>query len=125
MAAHPRPPTGELAVDTDSPLPALSRDLRRCRSRARRLWKNYQTTDEQVEPAASAKAHQAWSETIDEALVIAEAISRQQPRSLSELAMQFEAIWWWIIEDDSVLDGSTRRWLGRFRRSLRRLAATR
>jgi hypothetical protein len=61
---------------------------------------------------------------VDEALKIAEAISRQQPHDLADLVVQFESTWWWIVMDDSVLDGSSRRWLRRFRRGLRRLAET-
>ena len=34
-----------------------------------------------------------------------------------------EAIYWWIYEDDSVLDNGTRRWLHRFRRAIRSPAA--
>jgi hypothetical protein len=59
---------------------------------------------------ASTNAHQAWSDAVDEALKIAEVISRQQAHDIEELAIQFEATWWWIVEDDSVLDGSARRW---------------
>lgn len=109
---------------TDRPPPALARHLGIHRRRTRRLWKDYQSTDERVDPAASAQVHQAWSDSVDKALEIAEAMSRQQSHDLAELAMQFEAIWWWIIEDDSVLDGGTRRWLRRFRRSLRRLVGS-
>jgi hypothetical protein len=53
---------------------------------------------------------------------LVDAISRDRPRDFVELLIQFKAIWSWISEDDSVLDSDTRKWLGRFRRSLRRLA---
>ncbi len=123
MVAHRHRHLRKVADDDARAVTLLARDLTRCRTRARRLWKSYQAVDEQVDSAASAKAHQAWSDSVDEALRISEAMSRQQARQLAELAIQFEAVWWWIVEDDSVLDGSARRWLSRFRRSLRRLAA--
>jgi hypothetical protein len=69
----------------------------------------------------STEAHHAWSEVVEKALTTAETISRQRPRDLDELRIQFEAMWWWIVEDDSILDGSARRWLRRFRRSLQKL----
>lgn len=125
MVAQFRPLHRKADVNNDSSLPALARDLDRSRRRARRLWMKYQATGGQPQPAASADTYQAWSDTVDEALEIAEAMSRQQARNLAEVAMQFEAAWWWIVEDDSVLDAGMRRWLRRFRRSLRRLAAGR
>jgi hypothetical protein len=104
-----------------SDLGELHTKLHRRRSKADRLWRAYRSSSEE-DSAASAKAHQVWSNTIDEALTIAEEISRHQASSLNELHIKFEAIWWWIVEDDSVLDGAARRWLGRFRRSLHHLA---
>jgi hypothetical protein len=59
---------------------------------------------------------------MDDALRIIEAISAEPVHDLRGLLAQYEAIWWWLREDDNVLDASTRRWLGRFRRSLRGLA---
>lgn len=110
-------------LEGESPLTALGHDLGRSRRRERRLWRSYQGIDEKRDPIASAAAHQAWSGTVDDALKIADATSRAQASDLGELLLQFEAIWWWMVEDDNVVDGSTRRWLHRFRRSLRRLAA--
>ncbi|MEO7223090.1 MAG: hypothetical protein ABIY37_11510 [Devosia sp.] len=103
----------------------LGRQLVRHRSRAQRAWRQYQGADETGDPIATQRAHQLWSEAIDDALDVAEAISRQRSISLADLVVQYEAIWWWVREDDNVLDCSTRRWLGRFRRALRRLAAER
>ena len=100
----------------------LSEALRRNQARARRTWRNYRATDETADPGGVKRAHQAWSDAIDDTLRLVDAISRERPRDLVELLIQFNAIWWWISEDDSVLDSSTRKWLGRFRRSLRRLA---
>jgi hypothetical protein len=82
----------------------------------------YRGTSEGADADGAAKAHQAWSDAIEDTLRIVEAISREQPRDLADLLIQYEAIWWWIVEDDSVLDTSTRRWLRRFRRALRSLA---
>ncbi|MBL8600039.1 MAG: hypothetical protein JNL14_20065 [Devosia sp.] len=45
----------------------------------------------------------------------------ERTRDLDDLLIQYEAIWWWIGEDDNVLDGTTRRWLGRLGCHLRRL----
>ena len=100
----------------------LDRHLRRQRARAGRLWLRYQATDREANTLVSTAAYQAWSDAVEEAIATAEQISRQRPGDLDELLMQFEAIWWWVVEDDSILDGSARRWLQRFRRSLRRLA---
>ena len=99
-------------------LGGMGRRLDRCRAQARRRWRNYQAIDEALDPTSSAAAHTTWSNTVDEALRIAEAISREPAHDLAELATKFEALWWWIVEDDSVLDATTRRWLARFRRSL-------
>ena len=118
MAERKRPRTD--TIGNDSPLTVLGRELRRSRSRASRLWRSYQTADED---AAITRAHQAWSDAVDDALQIAEAISLHQAHDLGALTIQFEAMWWWIVEDDSILDASARRWLRRFRRSLRLLEA--
>ena len=104
-------------------LTTLGQDLQRCRARAARLWRRYHAIDEQLDPETSSLAHLAWSEAADEALRIADAISREQATTISDLLVQFDAILWWIVEDDSVLDASARRWLRRFRRSLRALTA--
>ena len=104
-------------------LTTLGRELQHCRARAACLWRSYHAINEQIDPEGSTIAHQAWSETVDEALRIADAISREQAATLSDLLIQFDAIWWWVVEDDSILDASARRWLPRFRRSMRGLAA--
>lgn len=124
MATHQQHHTADALAEPTSRVAGLARKLARCRARSTRLWRMYQAIDEKLRPDASTAAHLSWSDTIDEALGIAEAISRQRPRDIAELAMQFEALWWWLVEDDSILDGSARRWLGRFRRALRHLAAT-
>ena len=71
---------------------------------------------------AALQAHHAWSIAIDDALAAADALSLERPADIHDLLLQYDAIWWWIREDASVLDESTRRWLGRFSRNLRRLA---
>ena len=123
MIERQHPQTRALAVGAESALHVLDQELNRHRTRARRTWRNYQAIDEELDAAASAAAHRVWSDAVDDALRVAEAISRERPRDLGELLIQFEATWWWLIEDDSVLDGTARRWLRRFRRSLRQLAA--
>jgi hypothetical protein len=108
--AGPVPPHARKVAASDHPLPTLAAHLERCKRRASRLWKNHQAINEQLDPAASAGTHRAWSDQVDEALEIAEAMSRQQANDLAELASQYEAIWWWLIEDDSVLEGSAEGW---------------
>nr|MBI4923082.1 hypothetical protein [Devosia nanyangense] len=112
------------ALSAEGPMRDLGRELGHHRARAGRAWRRYASLSEKVDPAAT-RAHQVWSDAIDDALRTAEAISQEQPRSLNDLLVQYEAIWWWVGEDDNVLDGSTRRWLTRFRHSLRRLASQR
>ena len=104
-------------------LTSLSRDLRRSRAQAARLWRIYQAIDEHLDPSASTLAHGAWSAAVDDTLKIVDAISRKQATSVDEVVVQFDAIWWWVVEDDGILDSAARRWLRRFRRSLRGLAA--
>jgi hypothetical protein len=99
------------------------RDFVRQRTAAQRAWKRYQAKEETVDPASASTSHQAWSNAIESTLAAAEALSRQRPTDINDLRLQYDAIWWWIREDDNVLDERTRRWLGRFGRNLRRLAA--
>lgn len=105
-----------------SALPTLGRQFMRQRARAQRAWRSYAATSDKIDADASAKAHQKWSDAVDSALLTIQAISVEPAHDLSELLLQYEAIYWWLGEDDNILDGSTRRWLGRFRRSLRGLA---
>ena len=130
-------PSGR-GTTTASDLNGLDHHLHQQRARAGRLWdhedrwpwscpdrlvwRRYQATDPQANTLTSLAAHRAWSDAVEEAITTAEKISWQRPGDLIELLIQFEAIWWWVVEDDSILDGSARRWLNRFRRSLRRLA---
>lgn len=107
-----------------TPLRRLNRELDRHRRRASRAWRKYQATSETVDPDTAAALHRVWSEATDDALQTADAISRQRPLDLRDLLIQYEAMWWWIKEDDNILDGSTRRWFGLFRRNLRVLVAS-
>ena len=111
-----------VAADEGSSLSALNLEFERHRARAGRARHSYKATSEAVDPVRAADLHSAWSRAIDDALKTAEAMSREPPADLQELLTQYEAIWWWIRSDDNVLDGTTRRWLGRFHRGLRRLA---
>lgn len=117
-----RKPPGR--ADESGSLPALSLEFERRRARAGRAWRSYKATSDTVDPIRAADLHSAWSGAIDDALETAEAMSREPAGDLQELLIQYEAIWWWIRSDDNVLDGSTRRWLGRFHRSLRGLATS-
>ncbi len=104
-------------------LTPLGGDLRHRRARAARLWRRYQAINEKLDPVGSTLAHRAWSEAVDAALGIADAISLEQATTLADLLVQFDAIWCWVVEDGRILDASAKRWLRRFRRSLRALAA--
>lgn len=106
----------------DGALPELERRLAQQRAQARRAWRRYLAADELADSVASSRAHGDWSDAVKDALRIIEEISKAPVHDLRGLLIQFDATWWWIGEDDNVLDGSTRRWLGRFRRSLRGLA---
>jgi hypothetical protein len=104
------------------PLLQLGQDLLRHQARSRRARAKYQGASEGADADGAAKAHQAWSDALEDTLRIVDIISRGQPRDLADLLIQYEAIWWWISEDDSVLDTGTRRWLRRFLRAIRSLA---
>ena len=78
--AKPQPSGRARAPRID--LHASDRQLHRQRVRAGRLWRNYQATDLAPTTVASTKAHQAWSDAVNEALVIVETISRQQAHDL-------------------------------------------
>lgn len=119
MALHKNRPA--IGIKSNVALPQLDRDLTRSRRRAGRLWRSYQRIDEKRDPAGSAATHLEWSDAVEMTLKIVDAISREQAHDLGELRVQFDAIWWWIVEDDSLLDASARRWLRGFRRSLHQL----
>lgn len=106
----------------DSTLGGLNRRLTQQRARARRARRKYAAGTALSDPAKASQAHRQWSEAVDDVLRITEAISVEPAHNLRELLFQFEAAWEWIREDDEMLDSRTRQWLGRFRRSLRRLA---
>ena len=90
-----------------SGLSSLGRDLNKSRTRAWRLWRKYQSIDEELDrmPRTLHTAHgpRRWRRRSS----VADAISREPAHTLDDLLIQFEAIWWWIIEDDSILDSST------------------
>lgn len=98
----------------------LNRRLTQHQARARRARRKYLAADEVSDPA-SGVAHQEWSDAVEGALRTVEAISVAPVHDLRDLLIAFEAAWWWARLDDNVIDASTRRWLGRFRRTLRRL----
>lgn len=104
------------------PIELLDRELQRLRRRAGRQWRAYQGADDGGDRRVASEAHAAWSHSVDEALAIVEIISRRPAHDIVELAIKFEAIVWWVMEDDSLIDAAARRWLVRFRRSLRHVA---
>lgn len=120
MTRRVRRPARAVTED-DGALADLNRRLTQQRARARRAWRKYVAAGEASDSTASSRAHRAWSEAVDDALSTVEAISVVPIHDLRELLIVFETIWWWVRLDDNVIDGGTRRWLGRFRRSLRRL----
>lgn len=107
----------------DHQLSALGRSLERRRKEARRHWRRWQALKERPQDNDATRAGEDWSNSVDATLEVSEVISRVPARDLESLATKFEAVWWWLVEDDSILDASARRWLARFRRSLRQLAA--
>lgn len=109
MSSQRRRQTQDTRPPAESRLRTFGHDLSRCRARAYRLWRTYQAIDENAEPAESAAAHKAWSDAVDTTLRIAEAISREQAHDLVELRIQLDSIWWWLVEDDSILDANARR----------------
>ena len=114
--------TAQSGISEVTSLTKLGREFARRRAACQRAWRRYQASDETIDPVAASQAHRRWSGAIEDALAAIERISGERPSDFHGLLLQYEAIWWWISEDDSVLDRSTRRWLMRFRRSLRRLA---
>jgi hypothetical protein len=101
-------------------LAVLALLLHRQRTRARRQRRRWQTLKEGG--AEYANGMQRWSEAIDGALGTAEQISREPANDIHDLVIKFEATWWWIVEDDSMLDATAKRWLTTFRGALRLLA---
>jgi hypothetical protein len=59
---------------------------------------------------------------VDEALDLARQITLLPAHDIEELAIKFEALWWWARLDDSILDDELVKWFGRFRRDLNALA---
>ena len=64
----------------------------------------------------------AWSATIGEALLVAHVIASSRANGIGGLIVKFDAVWWWLELDDSILDAQARRWLAGFGRSLRQTA---
>jgi hypothetical protein len=103
-------------------LPALGREFEQDRARAHRQRQRWEAVRHEPDSPAATRAAQTWSATVDQALHTAEIISREPAHGLAGLVVKFDAAWWWIIEDDTLLDDRARVWLMRFRRSLHRLA---
>lgn len=121
MAAGPHQGDDTHAPRVGDRLTALGLQLDRERERARRQWRRWQSLKE-LDDTEAAVAGQQWSDTIEAALRSAEQISQEPGSDIHDLVSKFEAAWWWLIEDDSILDATAKRWLLRFRRELRRLA---
>jgi len=107
------------ARSSDARLAALGREFDRRRRVAHRSWRAWQLNAGHDEVG---RRPEAWSAAIDASLAVAEAISRTPADDLEGLLVKYEALWWWMNEDNSVLDASLKRWFSRFRRDLRRLA---
>lgn len=111
------PPAGDHLI-------ALGRQLERERARARQCWRRWQRLKEQGSADASLEAAQ-WSKAIEDALRTAEMISREPAHDLAGLSTKFEALRWWSVQDNSILDAALMRWLARYGRELRRVARAR
>jgi len=96
-------------ASASSHLAMLGRTLDQLRRRSYRQWRHYQSIDEGEDAATASNAHKEWSDSIDEALGVADAISREPVHDLTDLVLKFDAVWWWIVEDDSVLDLTVKR----------------
>jgi hypothetical protein len=116
-----RLPVGPETADLTDML-ALAPRFEQLRRRSRRQWRRYQSLDDEGGRIAAAAAHEAWSTSVEETLGVVEAISLAPAESIANLAIKVEAICWWVVEDDSILDAALRRWLVRLRRSARQLA---
>ncbi len=46
-----------------------------------------------VGSVAAADMHKAWYEAIDEALRVADTMSRERPNNLGDLLIQYEVVW--------------------------------
>jgi hypothetical protein len=103
-------------------LEVLGRELTRHRRRARRQRRQLEAIKDESNAAGAAEAASKWSDAVTEALRIAEVVSREPAHDVAGLVVKFDAAWWWIVEDQSLLDDQVRLWLMRFRRSLHRLA---
>ena len=57
----------------------------------------------------SMAAINAWSATIDEALLVAHAIGRSRATSSDGVIVKFDAVRWWLELDESILDAQARR----------------
>ena len=88
-----------------------------------RAWRAYHSNASKDDSLAAATAHKVVSDAVEEAVRTAEEIPRRHPDGLTSLVLQYDAIWWWIVFDNNILDATTQRWLNRLRRSVRRLAA--
>jgi hypothetical protein len=120
MARGPQRSGKQLPAAGDR-LTILGRRLERERARADRQRRRWQALKAKSSPDASLAGMQ-WSETIATALRTAEQISRAPATEMVGLVTKFDTAWWWLVEDDSILNMTTKRWLMRFRRELHRLA---
>jgi hypothetical protein len=89
-------------------LQALGRDLERQRARARRERRRRDAISHEPSSVDAVETARKWSDTIGGALHSAEAISREPTGDLNGLVVKFDAAWWWIIEDNSLLDDTAR-----------------
>lgn len=102
-------------------LELLGADLARAAARVRRLSHKVKVARQTGDEDRLAAISEDWSRTMDKALQLAGAIAQLPANDVHDLVVKFEAIWWFLVEDDNVLDASAMRWMRRFRRSLRSL----
>lgn len=87
----------------------LGRELDRLRRRAARLQRRATTARVDATgdpPAFGSDEWQAWSETIDDALIVVDEIAGTPARDLDGLRVKYRALLWRLTHDDGLLDAS-------------------
>ena len=110
---------------SDAQLLALGAELARLRRRAGRQWRQWRRLQDGANEVEAARAGETWSATIDAAMLVADRIAKTPAHGIEGLVVKFDATWWFLVLDDSILDAHAARWLAAFGRSLRRVARTR
>ena len=98
-AAAPRPPS-------DEPLLALGAELARLRRRAGGQWRKWRRLQDGANDVEAARAGESWSATIDAAMQVADRIAKTPAHGIEGLVVKFDAAWWFLVLDDSILDAN-------------------